>query len=80
MARMDPIKMAEMAEAMTEHVDGAQNFSEGLEPPKSSAAIKEELKEIKEELPESISDKVSVSSDALGVALEMRRYVLRRFC
>ena len=73
MARMDPVKMAEMAEAMTEHASGAKEpGEEGMEPPKSSASIKEELKEIKEELPESISDKVSVSSDALGVALEMQ--------
>ncbi|MAV58732.1 MAG: hypothetical protein CMG07_02145 [Candidatus Marinimicrobia bacterium] len=75
LSRMDPVKMADMAEAMTEHTTGAREPGDPeatMPPRKSSGQIKEELKEIKGELPESISDKVSVSSDALGVALEMQ--------
>ena len=73
MARMDPVKMAEMAEAMTENTTGAKEDNpEAVAPMKSAATIKQELKDIKESLPDQITDKVTVSSDPLGVAIEMQ--------
>ena len=72
MSSLDPVKMAAMAEAMTEESSGAKDPSEYVEPKKNVAQIKRDLKEIVEDLPESIAEKVKVSSDVNGVSIEMQ--------
>ena len=71
MSTLDPVKMAQMSEAMTDLTSGAKDSSEFKEPRLSSSQVKAELNKIKENLEESISEKVTISSDVNGVALEM---------
>ena len=72
MSTLDPVKMAMMAEEMSDVASGGKEESEGDKPPmKSQAQVKADLKDIVEELDENVKSKVKVSSDVNGVALEM---------
>ena len=62
MSTLDPVKMAMMAEEMSDVASGAKNESDGdQQPMKSQAQVKEELKDIVDELDENVKSKVKIS-------------------
>lgn len=72
LSTLDPVKMAMMAEEMTDLASGAKKERDGdKQPLKSQAQVKSDLKDIVNELDENVKRKVKVSSDVNGVALEM---------
>ncbi len=71
MSTLDPVKMAQMAETMTDFTTGAKEDTPDKEPMKSSSQIKSDLNEIKDNVDESLKGKITVSSDEQGVAVEL---------